>query len=300
MQRLIVWDGNNLFHRAYGNKGLARLSFRGTPTGAVHGTVKWILEDIDRMRPHKIAVVFDGADSRRSKQKLLESYKAHRATSKPEDHLHQLLMVKSILEAAGVPVVHIKGMDADDAIAAIVRAHQDTHYVRVISNDKDFLQLVNKTVQQIRNCGNGPEVWTAGKVKEAFGLRPNQMADFLALAGDQVDGIPGLHRCGPKTATALLKEHGSLAAILRAKPKRLGDMYERVDRQREDLKTYQKLVSLDHDGKAAKRLVGFSTVPRKYRSTLFERCTALNLQYLAKWFNSHRPCVVAVAGGLWN
>jgi 5'-3' exonuclease len=176
IEKLMIWDGNNHFRRCAGNKGLVRLTFKGKPTGAIHGTIKRILTDIQAFKPTECVVVFDGAGARVEKQKVYEGYKAHRTSGMDESLHYQMNVTRDILRAAGICVLQKPGVDADDAIGALASLKHRS--ILVNSNDKDFLSLVNDWCSQIRDRGNGPEVWTAASVRD-HKQEIDQIDDFL-------------------------------------------------------------------------------------------------------------------------
>lgn len=300
LTKLMVWDGNNLFRRSAGNKGLARLTFKGKPTGAIHGTVKAVLTDIQMYKPDECAIVFDGSGARASKQKIYAGYKAQRASSMDESLHHQMIITRDILRAAGLCVLQKPGVDADDAIGCLTNLPNRS--ILIGSNDKDFLQQVSETCSQIRNLGNGPELWNLAKLREAWQLEPNQVADYLALCGDGVDGIPGLKGCGPKNALEMLHEWGSLRSIVENRAQLPERWHKAVEKQRKQLKVFYSLTKLDTSviTDSAMQTILPRLIPGKYSPDLKAICETHGLTWLNKWFLSHRPSVLSSARGLWG
>jgi DNA polymerase-1 len=300
VRKLMIWDGNNLFHRSAGNKGLMRLTHKGRPTGAIHGTVKSIISDIQTFKPDEVAVVFDGSGARVQKQKIYAGYKAQRSSNMDDALHHQMDVARDILRAAGICVLQKAGVDADDAIGAL--ATLPNRSVLVVSNDKDFLQLVGSNCSTIRNRGNGPELWNTKRVREHYGIKPTQIADYLALCGDSIDGIPGLKGCGPVLAVKLLKRWGSLRAVVENRAKLQPRWKAAVTAQREDLRKFYKLTRLDTkvvSSRAMQNIVP-RLVPGKYSADINALCEAHGLVWLNKWFQAHRPCVNTQSAGLWS
>jgi DNA polymerase-1 len=300
MKKLMIWDGNNLFRRSAGNKGLAKLTFKGRPTGAIHGTVKSIVTDIQSFKPDECAVVFDGSGARAVKQKVYAGFKAQRQSSMDESLHHQMIITRDILRAAGICVLQKPGVDADDAIGALAALPKRS--VLVMSNDKDFLQTLSNTCSQIRNLGNGPELWDLRKLHEMWQLEPKQVADYLALCGDTIDGIPGLKGCGPVNALEFLHEWGSIRALVENR-KKLPDRWRKaVEAQREELRLFYKLTKLDTSviSPNAMEAIVPRLTPGKYSPELKTICETHGLTWLQKWFLSHRPSVVSSARGLWG
>lgn len=300
LKKLMLWDGNNLFRRVAGNKGLAKLTYRGKPTGAIHGTVKSIVTDIQLYRPDEVAIVFDGSGARTSKQVIYAGYKANRASSM-DDSLHQQMITTiEVLKAAGLCVLQKAGVDADDALGALAKIPGRS--ILIQSNDKDFLQMVNDRCSTIRNRGNGPEVWDTRRVIEHYGLKPRQISDYLALCGDAIDGIPGLAGCGDVYATELLQTHGSLEAIIKNRNRLPPRWSKAVNKQREELLKFHRLTKLDTSviSPTAMQNIMPRLVPGKYSSALEGLCANNGLVWLGKWFSAHKPCVIGRAVSLWN
>ena len=296
---LILWDGNNLFRRCAGNKGLAKLTFKGQKTGAIHGTVKSVLESIQQHKPDECLVVFDGHGARSSKQKLYAGYKAQRSTM--DDDLHrQMLLTIEILKAAGIAVYRRDGVDGDDALAIVRRLKG--RRVLIESNDKDILQLVNKRIKVIRHRGNGPELWDSRRVRAEFGVPPKLMADYLAMCGDSIDNIPGLKNCGPKNAVLLLKEFGSLQSIVVNRDRLPGKWREAVNKQRKELQTFYRLTRLNAKVVSESDLntISKQLKPAPYQKTLMPLLEQHGLTWLQRWFVSHKKCVTQTSRGLWG
>lgn len=300
IKKLLIWDGNNLFRRCAGNKGLARLTFKGRPTGAIHGTVKGVLTEIQELKPDECVIVFDGKGARARKQKIYAGYKAQRESSMDESLHHQMMITRDILKAAGLCVLQKDGVDADDAIGAL--ATIPNRSVLVSSNDKDFLQLCSGSCSTIRNLGNGPEIWDQYTVRKRFGVNPNQIADYLALCGDGIDGIPGLKGCGPVNAVQFLNEYGTIKDIVKNR-KHLGPRWSKaIASQIDDLKLFYRLTLLDTSviSPTAMETILPRLVPGKYSPELKALCELHGLTWLQKWFLSHRPTVLSSTRGLWS
>lgn len=304
--RLMIWDGNNELRRSAGSKGLARLSYNGRPTGALHGTLKAVLSDIDMFKPDECCVVFDGSGSRASKQKMYSGYKAHRASSMEDYVGDQLEASKIILRAAGIYVIHKKGVDADDAIAAIASLRHNKRAPRSVlikSTDKDFTSLVDDRLSIIRNRGMGPEVWNKAVVEEHYGVRADQMADYLALCGDSVDGIPGLSKCGAVNAVALLSEYDSVENLVKMAHTLPPRWKKAVRVQSKELLIFKKLTTLDASvipKQVLDNLVVPKLTPARYDPSLATLCKDQGLVWASQWFNNHRVSVTSSVQGLWG
>jgi len=242
--KIALVDGFNLAFRAYyGMPELARED--GFPTGAIHGWVRqmWWVED--NVKADKVFVFFDlGGASRQLA--IREDYKANRGET-PEDLEKQVPVIKEWTRAAGYAGVERHGVEADDLIASY--SHQlaeQGHDILIISADKDLAQLVNDQVHQMvppptANPKIGWRELDPVAVEEKFGVKPSQIADYLALIGDTSDNIPGLKGVGPKTASKWLVQYKTLEDIIahcgELNPKRFQSLvYEEADSVRLNLK----------------------------------------------------------------
>jgi len=207
-------DGLAVAYRAF--YGMRNLSTRsGKPTNAVFGFVKMMEQFDRRWSPTHSLVVFDGGLPR-ERLELLESYKAQRPPM-PDDLKSQLPDIEHYLEASSVKWVREAGMEADDVIAslAITARNDGVDEVLLVTADKDFYQLVSPGISMVPVSGAEQVRVGIEQVRERCGVLPEQIADWLALTGDSADNIPGVPGIGPKTAAALLVEHGSLAGLWR-------------------------------------------------------------------------------------
>ncbi|MBQ0013013.1 MAG: DNA polymerase I [Proteobacteria bacterium] len=205
---LTLIDGNSLLFRAYYGVH-SRLTRRdGTPTGAVYGFFNMILPVLSSANPDdKFVCVFD-ASRQTFRQEIYPEYKANRHET-PADLITQGIMIRSGLAAMGMPVLCIPGVEADDVIATI--AHQYCKAVdstRIITSDKDLMQLVSDCV--FLYDGMKQTEIRAPQVFEKFGVRPDQVIDVQSLMGDSSDNVPGVAGIGPKKATELISEFGTL------------------------------------------------------------------------------------------
>lgn len=204
----LIIDGTAVAYRAF--YALQDLSTRaGQPTNALFGFIRMLQQLTAKWQPEKVVVVFDGGSPARRLEKLPE-YKAQRAPM-PDSLRSQLPLLNEYLAAAGIPLVLIKGQEADDIMATLaVRAAQQGRMVRLATSDKDLLQLVGDNIRIVPPTKTEEELDAAG-VEAKSGVRPEQIVDWLALVGDSADNIPGVHGIGPKTAAKLLRQYGSLA-----------------------------------------------------------------------------------------
>jgi DNA polymerase-1 len=209
---LVLVDGSSYLFRAYHVPYLQALSTSyGQPTGAITGVLNMI-KSLQKDYPNgNIVVVFD-AKGKTFRNDLFAEYKANRPPM-PDDLRTQIVPLHEIIEAMGLPLLVIKGVEADDVIGTLANQASKLGIETVISTgDKDMAQLVTPHVRLINTMTN-VEMDEAG-VEEKFAVKPNQIIDYLALMGDKVDNIPGVDKCGPKTAAKWLAEHGTLAQVM--------------------------------------------------------------------------------------
>jgi DNA polymerase-1 len=217
MAKWLLVDGFNLAYRCF--HALPELTRSdGFPTGALHGWVKSLWKLADQERPEATLVFFDlgGAQDRLA---LHPEYKAHRAEM-PEPLQRQIEPLKQLTRAMGLVGIETTGVESDDLLAAqAVALARAGHEVLIVSSDKDFAQLVDDQIKILlppptANPKLGWRVLDEAGVCEKFGVRPTQIADYLALVGDTSDNIPGITGVGPKTAAKWLAEWGSLEGVI--------------------------------------------------------------------------------------
>ncbi|WP_299081941.1 DNA polymerase I [uncultured Paraglaciecola sp.] len=209
---LILVDGSSYLFRAYHVPYLQALSTSwGQPTGAITGVLNMI-KSLQKDYPHgNIVVVFD-AKGKTFRSDMYPEYKANRPPM-PDDLRTQIAPLHEIIQAMGLPLLVIEGVEADDVIGTLASQASRLGIETVISTgDKDMAQLVTPHVRLINTMTN-VEMDEAGVI-EKFAVRPDQIIDYLALMGDKVDNIPGVDKCGPKTAAKWLAEHGSLIQVM--------------------------------------------------------------------------------------
>ena len=241
--KIALIDGFNLAFRAYyGMPELARED--GFPTGAIHGWVRtlWWIED--NVKPDRLFVFFDLGGAQRQLA-IRDDYKANRGDT-PEDLEKQIPVIKEWTRAAGYVGIEEDGVEADDLIAAYSEKYGEAgHDVLILSADKDLAQLVTDKVHQLvppptANPKLGWRELDPAGVEDKFGVRADQIADYLALIGDTSDNIPGLKGVGPKTASKWLNQYQTLEAIIahcgELNPKRFqGLVYAEADNIRRNL-----------------------------------------------------------------
>ncbi|QCW28244.1 DNA polymerase I [Lysobacter enzymogenes] len=216
MKRLVLIDGSSYLYRAF--HALPPLSNdAGEPTGALFGVVNMLRATLNE-RPDYVAFVVD-APGKTFRDDLDPNYKANRPPM-PDDLRAQVLPMCEIVEALGIPILRIDGVEADDVIGTLARrANAENIDVTISTGDKDFAQLVRAAEPDragivLVNTMSGSRMDSDEAVIAKFGVRADQVIDLLSLMGDSVDNIPGVEKCGPKTAAKWLGEYGTLDGVI--------------------------------------------------------------------------------------
>ncbi len=210
MTDLVLIDGSSYLYRAF--HALPPLSnSQGEPTGALHGVLTMILKLVRDEQPAHVAVVFD-APGKTFRDDLYAEYKANRPPM-PDELRSQVQPILDAVEAMGLPLLRIEGVEADDVIGTLcARAEKQDLQVLVSTGDKDLAQLVTDRVTLI-NTMNDTRM-DRDAVKAKFDVYPEQIIDYLALVGDSSDNIPGVPKVGPKTAAKWLNEYDTADGIV--------------------------------------------------------------------------------------
>jgi len=279
-QHLYLVDGSSYIFRAY-HRLPPLTNPEGTPVGAVYGytTMLWKLaEDLDKAEgPTHLAVILDAA-SRSFRNDIYPEYKANRPPA-PEDLVPQFPLIRDATRAFSLPCIEEEGLEADDLIASYARAAAAQGWdVTIVSSDKDLMQLVSTGgdgVGEIDMLDTMKNVRIKiPEVEEKFGVPPELVGDVLALMGDSVDNIPGIFGIGPKTATKLIQEHGSLTAALdAAEDMKKSKLKERLLEHRKDAEMSRELVELKQDAALPEPLEEFRLdgVPKEPLAEFLER-----------------------------
>ena len=251
-QHLYLVDGSSYIFRAY-HRLPPLTNPAGTPVGAVYGytTMLWKLAaDLDAADgPTHLAVILD-ASGESFRNEIYEHYKANRPEP-PEDLVPQFPLIRDATRAFSLPCIEVPGLEADDLIATYAREAQRRGWdVTIVSSDKDLMQLIGEVdgarIDMLDTMKN-QRIWLE-EVEEKFGVTPDLVGDVLALMGDSVDNVPGIFGIGPKTASKLIAEHGSLTAALDAAPgMKAGKLRDRLIEGRPDAELSKVLVTLKED-----------------------------------------------------
>lgn len=210
----ILVDGSSYLFRAYHVPQLQRMTnSQGMMTGAVFGVINMLKSLIKEYEPEHMAVVFD-AKGKTFRNDLYPEYKANRPPM-PEDLRQQIEPIHEIVKAMGLPLLVIDGVEADDVIGTLAKqACNEGRETLISTGDKDMAQLVSDHVTLINTMDKNNPITDRERVVEKFGVKPEQIIDYLALVGDKVDNIPGVDKCGPKTAVKWLEQYDSMQGVI--------------------------------------------------------------------------------------
>ncbi len=210
--RLLLVDASVYVFRAWHSMPNEYTDSDGHPVNAVHGFVRFLLELLEREQPTHVAVAFDEALDSSFRNTLYPPYKANREPA-PEALKRQFALCRQFVAALGLAVMSDSTYEADDLIGSLLaRQRGDGFRGLIVSADKDLSQLLQQHDEQWDYARNLR--WDVAGVAGRYGVTAKQIPDFLGLAGDAVDNIPGVPGIGTKTAAALLAHFGSLDALL--------------------------------------------------------------------------------------
>ena len=242
MPNLTLIDGSSYLYRAF--HALPPLSnAQGEPTGALFGVVNMLRTTL-KARPDYVAFVSD-ASGPTFRNVLYDKYKANRPPM-PDELRAQIEPMLAIVSALGFPILRVSGVEADDVIGTLAtQAHEQNIDVLISTGDKDLAQLVRPGITLVNTMTNS--TMDPAGVMEKFGVKPEQIIDFLSLTGDTVDNVPGVTKCGPKTAAKWLAEYGSLDGVIAHADKIGGKIGEYLREALPSLPLSRELVTIKID-----------------------------------------------------
>ncbi len=270
MSKLVLIDGSSYLYRAF--HALPPLTGPdGSPTGALFGVVNMLRTTL-KAKPDYAAFVLD-APGPTFRDDLYPDYKANRPPM-PDDLRGQIEPMLAIVEALGMPILRIPGVEADDVIGTLaLQAHEKNIDVEISTSDKDFAQLVRPGVALVNTMSNS-RMDTDEKVIEKFGVRADQIVDYLSLMGDAVDNIPGVDKCGPKTAAKWLAEYDTLDQVIASADQIKGKIGENLRGALDRLPLNRQLVTIKTDVELPQTLQDL-----KLQDAFKERLAELYTQY---------------------
>lgn len=207
---LVLVDGSSYLYRAF-HALPPLITSKGQPTGAIKGVLNMMKRLLKDYQSDQVAVIFD-AKGKTFRDDMYPEYKANRPPM-PDDLRSQIEPLHECIKAMGFPMLIVDGVEADDVIGTLCAEASEKGINTIVSTgDKDMAQLVTEHVTLVNTMTD--TVMDVDGVKEKFGIEPNQIIDYLALMGDTVDNIPGVPKCGPKTAVKWLTQFGSLQGVM--------------------------------------------------------------------------------------
>jgi len=215
MKEMLIIDGHALIFRAhYAMFKNPLVNMKGLTTSAIFGFTGYVLRLMNKY-PDALTVMTLDSKGPSFRKDMFEEYKANRKTM-PDELRLQMPYVDQFLDAMGIPVFKKVGLEADDIIADLARYGDSNGYqVKIVSKDKDLMQLVTENVHQLTpETGGKFEEYDPAKVETKMGVAPDRVADLLAMMGDTADNVPGIPGVGPKTALKILQSAGSVAALI--------------------------------------------------------------------------------------
>ena len=242
-KRLVLVDGSSYLYRAF-HAMPALTNSQGQPTGAVYGVTNMLRRLLSDYDPAYVAVVFD-AKGKTFRDELYPEYKAHRPPM-PAELRSQIETIYAIVEALGLPMLVVDGVEADDVIGTLARQAEAAGMPVLISTgDKDMAQLVNQHITLVNTMTD--TLMDPVGVGEKFGVAPERIIDYLALIGDTSDNVPGVPKVGPKTAVKWLQEYGSLDGIIENAEAITGKVGDNLRASLDQLPLSRQLVTIKCD-----------------------------------------------------
>ena len=243
MKTVLLVDGSNFLYRAFHGLPDLRTS-AGEPTGAIKGFANMLKMIRSMIKPDYAACVFD-AHGGTFRDEIYSDYKANRPPM-PEDLASQVEPIFSMVKALGWPFLQVPGIEADDVIGTLAKQAESKGFkVFIATGDKDMSQLVTDQVFILNTMTR--QILDAQGVKEKYGVAPDRIIDYLSLMGDAVDNVPGITKCGPKTAAKWVNDFGSLDEIVRRADEVKGKAGEYLREGLAFLPTAKALVTIKTD-----------------------------------------------------
>jgi len=245
MPKILLVDGSNYLFRAF--HALPPLTTsRGEPTGALKGFRGMLKSVVEAIEPDFVACVFD-AHAKTFRHAIYPLYKANRPPM-PEELRLQLEPIQTLVRLLGWPLIEVEGVEADDVLATLaLRAASEGIDAYIATGDKDLAQVVGEHVRLVNTMTH--TVLDREGVYEKYGVYPERIIDYLTLMGDKVDNVPGIQKCGPKTAAKWLEQFGSLEGVVAAAETVPGKAGEYLREGIGELELSRRLVTIDTEVK---------------------------------------------------
>ena len=278
-EKLLLVDGSSYLYRAFHALPDLRSS-DGRPTGAIYGVLNMLQKLIKSERPDYLSVVFD-TPAKTFRHDIFPDYKANRQKT-PEDLIAQIEPLHQLIINLGLPLIAVDGVEADDVIGTLaLEADKKGIKTLIATGDKDMAQLVTENIHLIdtmKDLRMGP-----AEVKEKFGIQPDRFIDYLSLAGDTSDNIPGVEKVGPKTAIKWINEYGSLDGVIQNADQIKGKIGENLNTALDRLDLFKTLVTIKCDVQMDSNISDL-TIGESNEGLLYEQLSDLGLHGLIKQF----------------
>ena len=283
-EKLLLVDGSSYLYRAFHALPDLRSS-DGRPTGAIYGVLNMLQKLIKSERPDYLSVVFD-TPVKTFRHDIFPEYKANRQKT-PEDLIAQVEPLHQAIINLGLPLIAVDGVEADDVIGTLaMEAEKKNIKTLIATGDKDMAQLVTENIHLIdtmKDIRMGPR-----EVLEKFGILPERFIDYLTLAGDTSDNIPGVEKVGPKTAIKWINEYGSLEGVIQNADQIKGKIGDNLNAALDQLDLFKTLVTIkcdvQTDSNFSDLIIGESN-----EDLLYEQLSDLGLHGLIKQFDIQSP-----------
>ena len=283
-EKLLLVDGSSYLYRAFHALPDLRSS-DGRPTGAIYGVLNMLQKLIKSERPDYLSVVFD-TPVKTFRHDIFPQYKANRQKT-PEDLIAQIEPLHQAIINLGLPLIAVDGVEADDVIGTLaMEAEKKNIKTLIATGDKDMAQLVTDNIHLIdtmKDIRMGPR-----EVLEKFGILPERFIDYLTLAGDTSDNIPGVEKVGPKTAIKWINEYGSLEGVIQNADQIKGKIGDNLNAALDQLDLFKTLVTIkcdvQTDSNFSDLIIGESN-----EDLLHEQLSDLGLHGLIKQFDIQSP-----------
>ena len=283
-EKLLLVDGSSYLYRAFHALPDLRSS-DGRPTGAIYGVLNMLQKLIKSERPDYLSVIFD-TPVKTFRHDIFPEYKANRQKT-PEDLIAQIEPLHQAIINLGLPLIAIDGVEADDVIGTLaMEAEKKNIRTLIATGDKDMAQLVTDNIHLIDTMKDkrmGP-----AEVLEKFGILPERFIDYLTLAGDTSDNIPGVEKVGPKTAIKWINEYGSLEGVIQNADQIKGKIGDNLNAALDQLDLFKTLVTIkcdvQTDSNFSDLIIGESN-----EDLLYEQLSDLGLHGLIKQFDIQSP-----------
>jgi DNA polymerase I len=243
MKTLYVLDASGFLYSCY--FAIRNMTnSQGRSTNAIFGFIRSVQKLFKDFHPSHFVAVFDGPNNAKKRLEIYADYKAHRS-SMPPDLYYQIEWAQEFCDLIGIPKLIIPGVEADDTMGSVAKWAAELGAVTYLcTTDKDMYQMVNDKIF-ILNARKDNLILDSAAVKNVFGVRPDQIIDYLSIVGDASDNIPGLPGFGPKTAAQLLQEFDTLENILSNPNALMGKKKETILQEGDKARLSKKLVTLD-------------------------------------------------------